>query len=308
MNDIELLVTLCPSFQHFSKFAIDKRLAGIRLNSAMVSTFELAKELEILQDTPQTLPLYFDIKGRQPRVVEVIPNKDHLDLRLNHPVNVRTPITVLLKGGADVALLDHLEEGGQRLVFRGGPKYRVKPGESLYLRDPDLQILGDLFTDSEKIKIEKCREAGIRKWFLSYVEEQRDIDEFLELAGKDSEVWLKIESQRGLDFVNNGFRKQEGLVLVAARGDLYVEIERPHMIAQALRSIIEADPEACVGSRIMLSLEDGSVPSCSDFLELAWLYDVGYRRYMLCDGLCLREDVLDMAINAFESFRETVTP
>jgi len=308
--NLDLLATLWPSFPHYERFMSDSRLSGIRLNSAMMSNPELDKELEVIEGFKNRLKvdLYFDVKARQPRVVEVIPNADYLDLRLNHPVEVLTPSVVIFKGGVDHAVLDHLEEGGRRLVFQGGPRYKVKAGESLYLRDPGLRILGDLFIPEEVTKIEKCRKAGFKKWFLSYVEEERDIDQFLELAGQDSEVWLKIESMRGLEYVARHFRKRENVVLVAARGDLYVEIDRPHNIAAALRLIVKADPEACVASRLLLSVVDGPVPSCADFLELQWLYDVGYRRMMLCDELCLKGDLLATAVNAFQSFKGTLPP
>ncbi len=308
---VELLTTLWPSFPHYRRFVQDDRLSGIRLNSAMMSNPELDEQLGVIRSMkhlPGQVDLYFDVKARQPRIIEVLDNDDHLDLRLNHAVEVETPSTVIFKGGADSATLHHLEEGGRRLVFVGGPHYKVKAGESLYLRDPHLRILGDLFIPEEKTKIEKCRAAGFRKWFLSYVEEERDLEYFLELAGQDSEVWLKIESMRGLDYVARHFKKRENVVLVAARGDLYVEIDRPHKIAEALRLIVERDPEACVASRILLSIVEGPVPSCADFLELQWLYDVGYRRMMLCDELCLKEALLGTAINAFDAFRSTLPP
>ena len=358
---LDLLVTLWPSFDHFPRFVRDPNVSGIRLNSAMLSNPELDKELEVIRELGVLDQLYFDVKARQPRVVEVIPNRRYLDLRLNHPVEVRCPSTVLFKGGVDQAVLDHLEEDGRRLIFKGGPEYAVKPGESLYLRDPNLRIKGDLFIPEEIRKIEKCRAAGFKKWFLSYVEEESDIDQFLELAGQDAEVWLKIESMRGLQFVAERFKKRENLVLVAARGDLYVEIDRPDQMAKALRLIIEKDPEACAASRLLLSVVEKAggtktlwkykgdrgeefflwneeqpqppvspitgrpvttppvktrfceqkttlnpVPSCADFLELQWLYDIGYRRMMLCDELCLRGDLLGTAVNAFNGFRTSV--
>ncbi len=307
---VDLLATLWPSFPHYERFVQDGRLSGIRLNSAMMSNPELDKELGVIRDMKdrQKVDLYFDVKARQPRVIEVLDNDDHLDLRLNHAVEVSDCSVVIFKGGVDHAVLDHLEEGGRRLVFKGGPRYKVKVGESLYLRDPNLRILGDLFTPEEKLKIAKCRKAGFKKWFLSYVEQQSDIDEFLELAGQDSEVWLKIESMPGLEFVHSQFKKKDNLILVAARGDLYVEIDRPHRIAQALKLIVDKDPEACAASRLLLSIVEGPVPSCADFLEMQWLFDVGYRRFMLCDELCLKGDLLGTAVNAFDSFRSTLPP
>ncbi len=343
---LQLMVTLWPSFPHFLKFAKDKRISGIRLNSAMISNPELEKELGEIKRLGSIVPLYFDAKGRQPRVTWVdMENKNNLDIRLNHPISVKTPVRVLFKAGADSAILERLEEDGRRLIFRGGPAYMVSPGESLHILHPSFNIGGQLFTDIEKEKIEKVRKAGFSKYFLSYVECQRDIDEFRELVGKDPLVMLKIENQKGLNFVANNFKKADNLILVAARGDLFIELDWPHYILSALKLIIEKDPEACVGSRILLSavneqknqkvieaiklVRSGSlkdingsdvdpnhlvhktllsminrdIPSCADLCELAWLYDIGYRNMMLCDELCLREDLLDIAIGAFEAFR-----
>jgi len=299
----ELSVTLWPSFPHFKTFANDKRLSGIRLNSAMITNPALEKELELVKEFGPTNPLFFDVKGRQMRVTEVIPNKDNLIIRLNHPIIVNTPCVVLFKAGADYALLDHLEDGGQKLVFNGGPKFNVSAGESLHIRDKSLSVRGSIFTDEEIRKIEKVKAAGFKKYFLSYVEKQSDVDQFLELVGNDSEVWLKIESVEGMRFVST-FKKQDNLVLVAARGDMYVELPKPHDIISALRMIIDKDPEACVGSRLLLSIINDDVPSCADIIEIAWLHDIGYHRMMLCDEICLKEHLLSRAVNAFCGIRK----
>ncbi len=304
----DLLVTIWPSFPHFDQFADDRRLAGIRLNSAMISNPELEQELELLRKRKPVVPLYFDVKGRQLRVDEVHFNKDYLDVTLNHPITLNRPAhgqVVLFKAAADFARLDRIEEDGRRLVFIDGPEYMVEPGESIHIRQAGLQVRGQLFTDAELAKIDKVRKWGFKRYFLSYVESQRDVDQFLELVGRDAEVWLKIENKNGLNYVARGFRKQPNLVLVAARGDLYVEVDKPHDILPAMKLIIEKDPQACVGSRMLLSVVQEPVPSCADFHKLAWLYDVGYRRMMLCDELCLKGDLLTTAVNAFDSFRNT---
>ena len=202
-------------------------------------------------------------------------------------------------------MLDHLEEGGKRLIFQGGPQYNVNAGESLHIRHPSLKVMGDIFTDIEKEKIDKCKAFGFKRWFLSYVESKRDVDEFRSLVGKDAEVWLKIESPSGLRYVANEFKKEDNLTLVAARGDMYVEMARPHEILNACKDILAADPTACVASRILLSTIQDAVPNCADWSELAWLYDIGYRRMMLCDEMCLKEELLARAVNAFDAFRES---
>ena len=345
VHDTELLVTLWPSFQHFPRFAADPRLSWIRLNSAMIGVPDLKNEFALLGEHKPTVPLYFDIKGRQLRIqdVHLLRTKSgppDLELVLNHPIAVETPSLALFKAGSDSAILRELRDDGKRLVFDGGPRYMVAPGESLCVRHPSLQVLGSTFTDVELEKIRLVKEFGFVRWFLSYVESQRDVDEFLELVGKDADVWLKIENLPGLRYVSQEFVKRPNLTLVMARGDLYVEVDRPHEILCAHRLLIEKDPEACAASRILLSamgnanltvnnirglakgarkghvdaakilalIEEGErdpTPSCADFSELAWLSDIGYRRVMLCDELCLKGKLLGRAVNAFCQFRDS---
>ena len=301
----DLLVTMCPSFPHFNRFAHDHRVAGIRFNSAMITLDELDKDLERLKKTPTTTPVYYDVKSRQMRILEVGNKDGNLILEINHPIEVKTPTVVLFKAGADVALLDHIEGHGHRLVFQGGPRYKLVAGESLHIRDKSFRNLrgetkdDNVFTSLERQKIQKVKDAGFQKYFLSYVEKQSDVDIFREIVGEDAEVWLKIESIPGMEYVAKTFQKRDNLVLVAARGDLFVELDKPHHMIDALRLIIQKDPEACVGSRLLLSIVNDPVPSCADVLEIAWLHDVGYRRMMLCDEICLKENLLSSAVAAF---------
>jgi hypothetical protein len=298
---------------------------------------ELDRELATIRTIGPTVPLYFDVKGRQLRVTEVLENPDYLDVRLNHPIHVPTPTVVLLKAGADAARLGEVSEGGYRLTFDRNPRWGVRPGESLHIRDRRLEVGGPLFTDAEVAKIRKVVESGlISRWFISYVEEATDLKVFREIVGDTVEVMLKIESKRGLEYVATGFSKQDGVRLVAACGDLYVEVDRPHQILRAVESIIAADPEACAGSRLLLSTVRGpstylrtqvtrlaeqhsaacadildvlqeshepKVPDFADFAQLAWLHKIGFRSALLCDEICLKSDLLSNAVNAFEAFR-----
>lgn len=339
----ELIATLWPGFTHFPEFALDARLDGIRVNPATIPIEELETAISNLDVRHAPVPLFYDVKGRQLRVEEVLNNPDHLDIRLNHPIHVdlRDPKAriVAFKAGADFGTLDRLEEGGRRLIFRDGrthgPQYKVNHGESLHLRHPSLEVLGGLFTDHELRKIEAAKRAGFTRFFFSYTESQYDIDQLRELVGHDVELWLKIENEKGLRFVREEFKKSDGVTLVAARGDLFIEVARPHDILKAVKLIIAKDPEACVGSRILLSIATRPMPppeklralkaihdhvqdprlldlvarifhdptpSCADFSELAWLAEIGYRRFLLCDELCLQKDLLSTAINAFRAF------
>jgi len=301
-SGLELSATLLPTFPHFNAFVDDPRLGFIRMNSAQLEGDELNHELAEAHRFQDVKPLYFDIKGRQLRVTKSYPLPDRLELDLNHDVYVETPTTVLFKGGADGCILEKVE--GNHLVFRGGPEWMVVEGESLHIRHPSLEVGDPIFTEIEVDKVEKARKAGFDKFFLSYVEEQRDINLVRELIG-DSMLMLKIENKKGLAFVENHFKKEDNLCLVAAMGDLYVEVERPHHILSALKLIIGKDSRAVAGSRMLLSISEEPVPSAADFMQLAWLYEIGYRRMMLCDEICLKEEYFTTAVNVFDHFRRS---
>ena len=328
-TELQLMVTLWPSFPHFERFAHTWDIAGIRLNSAMMHTHELETELEIVGDRwrdSSTRPLYFDVKGRQPRVVEVIENDDqYLDLRLNHSVDFSLadpsgrPTGVLFKAGGDLAIIDRIEEDGRRLIFRKGygPRYVVNPGESVCVKADDFRILDGTFSAHELEKIRMVRDAGCKRWFLSYVESQDDVDQLLALVGEDAEIMLKIENKAGLRYVREEFDKSRNpnLRLVAACGDLYIELDSPVDTLFSLREIIAADPDAIAGSRMMLSVmkdrhkerdeelrDEYKEADLCDFAHLAWLYDAGYRTMMLCDEICLDETLLARGVHAFRFF------
>jgi len=268
----------------------------------MIQVQELDEELDIANNIKDPIPLFFDIKGKQLRITEVMSYHDHLELTLNHPITVQTPVPVLFKGGEDHALCLRVSDK-KHLIFDGGPAYNVYEGESIHIRHPSLDVMGPILLDYEIVKIEKAKKAGISRWCLSYVEKEADIDEFRKYIGKDL-VIAKIENKKGLDYVASDFHKEPNLCLMAACGDLYVEIDKPHHIMDALRLIAGKDPEAFAGSRMLLSLVDKPVPKCADLLQLAWLYDTGFRRMMLCDEICLKEELLGSAVNVFDAFRQ----
>lgn len=254
-----------------------------------------------------TVPLWFDAKGRQLRVEKALYFPDHLELVLNHGISgISLPHPIIFKAGEDWAMVDEIKDGGKHLVLRsdGYPKYRVNPGDSIHFRDMRLQVTGPLFTDDEKDKIAYAVGAGYKKFYLSYVENSMDVEEFRELVGTDAEVILKIENKKGLEFVNRqtdwdfSYRRTR---LMVARGDLYVEVSQPHHILEAQKLVIDVDRDAFVGSRMLLSLFNSTVPSCSDINELAYLRSLGYRNFLLCDDLCKKGSALHRAVDTFSA-------
>jgi pyruvate kinase len=307
-------VTLWPEFDHFPRFSRDDRIAGIRLNSAMMAASEINERFR-RRAAASTVPLWFDVKGMQMRIKEVVCDHthDHLEFILNRPVKVATPCTVYFKAGEDAAKLIEIQDG-THFIFDGGPQYEVKAGESIHILQPDCEVGGPLLLDYEREKIERIKSLGFTRWYLSYVYDQRHVDEFREVIGPDARLILKIENKAGLDYVAEKYQPMRHTCLMAARGDLYVEVDRPHEILNACKLVVEKDPDALVGSRMLLSVIPpkgvtlppwrAGVPSCADFSELAWLYEIGYRNFLLCDELCLKDQLLASATDAFDAFRQ----
>lgn len=299
-------VTLWPQFDHFPRFSKDSRIQGLRLNSAMMHASEI-NDTFVSRIGEATVPLWFDIKGMQLRIKEVIsdptdPNWDHLEFVLNRPVHTKTPFIVEFKAGEDRAKCVEIKNGTHFIFEHGGPKMEVRAGESIHIRQPH-HVGGDVFLDYELEKIAKVVKLGFKQFYLSYVWDWSHVQQFRDLIGPDAELVLKIENKLGLDWVADHWMPCPNTHLAAARGDLYVEVDYPHQIMNACKAIIEADPTAFVGSRMLLSMVTSKTPRAADFSDLAWLWDIGYRNFLLCDELCLREDLLGRCVSVFDAFR-----
>jgi len=138
---------------------------------------------------------------------------------------------------------------------------------------------------------------------LSFVERPSDVEEVRELL-PDANVVLKIESRAGVELV-----RRSGSTLgrlMAARGDLYVEVVQPHRIVGALREIVGADPGAIAASRLFGSLSRDAVPDCADISDAAFLMQLGYRTFMLGDDVCQRRDTVIAALNLLDAVASEV--
>jgi len=288
---IQVIVTVPPYADFLAEVAAHPLVCGFRLNTVMPLRASQREVLERLQKFRQ--PLWVDLKGRQLRVVgAAIP--PYTEVKLSHRIKVETPVDAYFSDGNErvrVAAVD-----GDRLILADGPRRLVGPGESVNIIHPSLHIEGTL-TETDKTYLAAMKELSMTKVMLSYVESVQDVDEVKGLL-PNAEVLLKIETQRGLDFA-----KQHGSShghLMAARGDLYVEVLRPHKVASAVKTIIKADKDAVVASRILDSLAHQPVPVSADIGDVAFLLEIGYCTFMLGDQICLRRDSVMEALNLLE--------
>ena len=170
-------------------------------------------------------------------------------------------------------------------------------GESVNIVHPSLRIEGYL-TETDTAYLRAMRDVGLNRVMLSYVESEKDIAAVQEIL-PDAEMILKVETRRGLEFARkHGPKFGE---LIAARGDLYIEVLEPHRIIGALREVIAADPNGGVASRIFDSLGRHPVPDSADIGDAAFLLSLGYRTFLFGDIVSLRRDSLIEALNLLEA-------
>lgn len=288
---ISAIVTIPPYASFIDEVVAHPIVSGLRLNTVMPLRESPRELLERLAKFNK--PLWVDLKGRQLRVAEpALP--PFTEIKLGHAIKVHTPVDAYFSDGNErvrVAAVD-----GKRLIMEDGPRRMVGPGESVNIIHPSLEIEGTL-TDTDHVYLATMKELGLTKVMLSYVESAQDVEEVKSLL-PNAEVVSKIETQKGLDYARK--EKSSQGQLMAARGDLYVEVLQPHKIIPALKSIIQADPNAIVASRILDSLAWTPVPVSADISDVAFLMEIGYRTFMLGDQVCMKRDSVMEALNLLQ--------
>lgn len=335
---MKTIITI-PPYATYVKNAMKKHIvSGARLNTVMPLKGSLEDELKRIKTIADPKDVWLDLKCRQmriskgyfynapkkPIVLDVQGKKVLLDpsnpkakgslatppwsmIEIDHKIKLDTtkPVKCYFSDGYDTAHVAKVD--GNKLIMLDGPKKVVGSGESINILHPSLEIEG-YFTDTDKKYIEAAKKVGMHNYMLSYVEQESDITDLLK-RDPDAKILAKIESNKGLDFVDKVYPKYKGKInLMAARGDLYVEVGRPHKILTALRKISEADPEAVVASRLFTGLRQSPYPSCQEICDVGFLREIGYKNYMIGDDICFDEDSLMSSINIMEAIKHDYKP
>jgi pyruvate kinase len=289
---IQAIVTTPPYASFLDAVADHPLVNGFRLNSVMPLKEDPQEAIERLLSFGQ--PLWIDLKGRQLRVVEAaIP--PYTELVISHPIQVNTPVDLFFSDGRERGRIAAVD--GNRLILEDGPHRLIGPGESVNIIHPSLEIKGTL-TETDRAYLSAMDRSSLNTVMLSYVENQTDAEEIQELL-PGAEIMLKIETQRGLAYIQKHGASHGRLV--AGRGDLYVEILRPHKIVGALREIIAQDPEAVVASRLLDSLAHHPVPVSADIGDIAFLLSLGYKTFLLGDAISFQRETVIEALNLLEA-------
>lgn len=274
------------------------RIDGARFNTGTRSPFSPKETLERLLTQAQAAGkrLWVDLKGRQLRITQwAVPT--YGDIILNHPIRCTLPATLILRGGERTSIT-HVD--GATIYVDPPPRDATGDGQAVNVHAPDLEIDGTL-TDEDHEYLAACRELGVTDTMLSFVECADDLAEVRALL-PGARLVLKIESPAGLDFIRTAAPETlAGCQLMAARDDLYVNVDDPAEILAAITDIVRIDPEAIVASRLLSGVERRTGLSLGDICDIELMRRLGYRHYLLSDGLC--HNVFAAAMEAWERVR-----
>lgn len=317
---ITTIVTIPPYAPFIDEIVRHPIVSGLRLNTVMpVKDGKLEELVKKLRDQAKDKELYIDLKCRQLRT----PQKKYwqppfTEIELTHSISVETPVTAYFSDGEEHATV--LEVQGNKLFMQEGPRRVVGPGESVNIPHHSLKVEG-YFTVTDKQYIEAAGRANVHTYMLSFVEEAGDVQALYALDLQAKPI-LKIESRKGIHYVTKQWKIQNSQDdqkqgddlnnqkqgnnhkkwgrLMAARGDLYVELNKPHHLIEAMETIIGKDPTAIAASRILPSLASSYLPSSQDLSDIDSLVRMGYRTLMLGDDVCMKRESVLSALNLLQ--------
>lgn len=333
---MKVIATIPPYAPFLPKLAANPVITGVRLNTVMPIKGPLDEYLVNLKKIMGDKDIWIDLKCRQirtshgfffkapegkeprhyvidgkevildpsePRTLGTLRTPPWAELKIDRKIKLdlsKGPVRCWFQDGYDQAYIAEVVDG-DTLIMLDGPKRVVGGGESINIIDPSFEIEG-YFTDLDLKWIEAAKKAGIHTYMLSYLEQDSDVEALLALD-PDAKAVAKIESQKGVDWVNKSYhdavlKYKKNIRLMAARGDLYVElgIHRPEKVLKPLYKIAKADHTAILASRILTSLREKSRPSCADITDIACMIQFGYKTFMIGDDICFNEDSLMLAL------------
>jgi pyruvate kinase len=268
-------------------------ISEVRFNTGCASPMPVEETLQFLKDMSvrYNKRLWIDLKGRQLRITKWA-DPLYSCVELSHKIEILYPAKIYFRNGACVNIT-HVKDGN-RIFVDPIPREVVGAGQSVNILARDVEIFGYL-TEKDLEYLKECKELELFDIMASFVEGFDDLTAILQVLPK-AHIVSKIESLKGVEFIKNN----KIPYLMAARDDLYIQSGQNFSMLGLLKTIIEVDGGAICASRIFSSLEKRENVDFADFADLALMYELGYRRFMLCDNVC--NYVLDKAVKAWEDF------
>lgn len=294
-KDCMLMATL-PSLSNMKKVESvfqSPYISEVRFNTGVQTQYTMKETLEMLRQLSikHGKKLWIDIKGRQLRVAKWA-DPLYSCIELNHNVEVLYPAQIYFRNG-DRVNITHIKDGN-KIFVDPLPREALGAGQSVNIVAKEMKIDGYLTQKDIKYLI-ACKEMNMPYIMASFVESFEDLQQILSLL-PGAQIVSKIESLKGIDFISN----YQIPNLMAARDDLYLQSGQSYHMLNYLKTIIERDSNAICASKIFLSLERRETVDFADFADLELMYNMGYKKFMLCDNVCNYS--FAKAIQAWEEF------
>lgn len=281
LKNCSLIATL-PNLSRIEKvhhILENPNISGARFNTGVNSLMSPLETVSLLKriSLEYHKPIWIDIKGRQLRIVKWA-DPLYEAIELNHNISVVYPAKIHFRNGDSTNIT---RVRGNKILVDPLPKEALGAGQSVNIIAKDLEITGYL-TDLDKQYLKACAQNNMNHIMASYVEEMADLNEIKEYLPK-AEITAKIESLKGMKLI---LESNIDYDLMAARDDLYIETGQNANIISYLKVIVERNYNAICASRIFSSLERQNYVELADYTDLLMMYEMGYRRFMLCDNIC----------------------
>ena len=319
---IKMILTV-PPLARFRSLAENPVVESIRLNTTLPIDTPIEGILSNVKSEAGTKPVWIDLKTRQLRIagyrVNFLRDKEIHYIALSHKIKLNMPSEVFIDNANYIGTAIDLIKKSMLVVEGSVEKRRglplpaqgqvgIRPGMSVNILSPSLEIEGFL-TKKDRRYIESGKQLGMNNLMLSFVENESDIAEILNI-NPSAKIVAKIESQKGLDFIDQIYPKySKRMDLMAARGDLYTELEKPDRIIDACKKIIKANPRAIFASRMLESLANvENTPRCSELFDVYCGMLMGYKRFLIGDDICTKKDSVESALGLFKVLREKYQP
>jgi len=288
---IATLPNLC-NVEKVRKVLSCPEISEARFNTGVATLMDVNEVVSILKKLSMQYSkrIWIDIKGRQLKIIRWA-DPQYEAIELNHQISVVYPAQIYFRNGGFRNLV---RVKGNKVIVDEPPEEAVGAGQSVNIIARDLEVKGYL-TELDKQYLEAGKKEKMNGVFASFVEKIEDLSEIASIM-PEAEIVSKIESLKGMELIS----KTNIGNLMAARDDLYLQTGQNYSMMEHLKTIIGVDSNAICASRIFSSLESKKAVDFADFSDLTLMYNLGYRRFMLCDNICNYH--FDEAISAWGEF------
>ena len=296
MKKTKIICSIGPvsnNVEVMSKMAM-KGMNCVRINLSHASEESIKETISVVRkvrrETKLPIAIMYDTKGPEFRTLEIAKGgfkvkKDQIikitknkvlgnkgQFSVNHPEAldfIEVGHHVLI----DNALLDLLvvEKGKNFITVQALNDGEIKSHKTINVPGVDLNLA--FVSEIDKHDIEFAATHSCDYLALSFVETKKDVLEaktIIEKAGGDARIISKIESQKGIDNIDEIIEVSDGIMV--ARGDLGVEVPMEHLPIlqkEIIKKCRENAKFAIVATEMLASMYENPRPTRAEVSDIA---------------------------------------